>query len=501
MLKCKDNNKKSPVFRREKCYEKLGTVILFTAIFLFVLFGLMQRGSMIDASGDAAELWKSITTFYSGDLYPSYVLYKGFAAVFPYVWFYHFAVWLNVNEFFFVMCYHALLFSYIAVIGIPIFVEALTEYKAKLWQKILLGVVLYWYWGRYYVISQLMVDLPSCAYFLMAIHCAVLIGSSKKLRRVVWIIVTGLLCGLIANISGQYSISAICIMLFAGVKVWEGSSCVLHKESKIKKALPTFFVLLLAMFSVRFLKMWFNITILEPFAEKGVYIASGQAWMERALFYMLDIGRKFYGPDLYDARGNAIVMSIYGEEGKQLLEQAAAGAYGWTISQYFETFFKYPIDFIMLYLNRFVVMISDDMGTASLRSLLPSYTMVYLAVLTCVKRIKKVKDIFRAKGWLVLGALASVIPALVMTVELRVTISLQVLFFGVALAGPILPQIWKTISVGVAQCWREKSLRSVMEKGFPWGLFGWFIFCVVCLAYFGLLCAGSGMGTSMLYKW
>ena len=169
---------------------------------------------MAYARGDAADIWKSITTFHTGDLYPSYVLYKGFASVYPYVWFYQLAKLLNINEFFFVMCYHSLLFSYIVVIGVPVLVETLTEYKPKLWQKVLLFIVLHWFWGRYYVLTQLMVDLPSCAFFLMDIHCAVLIGQTVKWKRNVMIVLSGILCGLIANISGQYSISSICILIF-----------------------------------------------------------------------------------------------------------------------------------------------------------------------------------------------------------------------------------------------------------------------------------------------
>lgn len=496
-MKCKIIQQlKTAEFRR-----KIGTVLLFIISFLFVLYQLVQRGTMIDISGDASEAWKAITTFGTEAPYPSYVLYKGFAAIYPYVWLYKLALILNVNQFFFVMCYHALLFSYIVFIGIPVLVETLTEYKSKLWQKMLLFVVLYWFWGRYYVLSQLMVDLPSCAYFFMAIHCAVLIEKYVKWKRNAIIILTGLFCGLIANISGQYSISAICIIIFSSVHIWKNTSYSFYKASKIKKCFPMLVGLLIAMFSVGLLKVWFNIKVLEPFAAQGIVIKSGEAWMERALFYMLDIGRKFYGPDLVDPRGNAIVMSIYGDKGQELLEQAAAGQYGWTIAQYFKAFVQYPLDFIMLYLNRFIIMISDDSGWCSLRSLLPSYSMIYLAILTCVKRIKKVRDVFKAKTWLVLACLASIIPTLVMCVEIRVTISFQALFFGVALVGPILPATWNTVCDGVKQCWREKSLCSIMEKGFPWGLFGWLVFCLVCLAYFGAICAGSEMGTHMLYKW
>ena len=74
---------KKAEFRR-----RIGTVLLFVISFWFVLYQLVQRGTMIDISGDAADIWKSIKTFGTDDLYPSYVLYKGFDSVFPYVSFY-----------------------------------------------------------------------------------------------------------------------------------------------------------------------------------------------------------------------------------------------------------------------------------------------------------------------------------------------------------------------------------------------------------------------------
>ena len=38
--------------------------------------------------GDVTDIWETITSFYSGNIYPSYVLYKGILSVYPYVWFY-----------------------------------------------------------------------------------------------------------------------------------------------------------------------------------------------------------------------------------------------------------------------------------------------------------------------------------------------------------------------------------------------------------------------------
>ena len=477
--------------------QKIEMLIVFLLGFALVVMEIAQEGSMINHSGDAADIWKTIKSFRSEEIYPSYVMYKGFFSVFPYIWLYELSTLLGLNEFFFIMCYHGVLFGYIVAIGIPVMTHKLTGYKVKLWQRTALAIVLYFIWRRYYVLSQIMVDLPSCAFFIMSIHCAVKIGETYNWTKCVFTALTGMLCGICANISGQYSISAICIALFAGVTIW--------KSFKREAKLLIFFhyaVLLFAMVIPKFLNIWFDFNVLTPIRESGAYIASGQAWMERALFYMLDIGRKFYGPDLIDPRGNAIVMDIYGEEeGTRLLELAAMGGYGWSIPQYFAAFFRYPLDFIMLYINRFVILISDDSRRFSISSLLASYTMIYLSIVTCITRLKKINDIFSVKFWVVVGALASIIPSLVMCVEIRVTISVQALFYGIALAGPIIPHICQTSFTTLRNCIQEKNIRCLANYKFPWGIVGWFVFCLICLAYFGSICAGSGLGEEMLFKW
>lgn len=482
--------------------EKLGSFLLFVITFLFVLIKLMQRGTMIDWSSDAADIWWTIREWGTEGGHASYVMYKGFSSIYPYLWFYRLASLLKLNEFFFVMCYHAVLFSYIAVIGVPVLIEALTEYKTKLWQKIVLVVVLYWFWSRYFVIQNLMVDLPSCAFFLMSVHCAVLIAKHTGWKRYAFIIITGLLAGLIANISGQYSISAICVFAFAMVKLWKSQPADAGKIQHNIKCLLALVLMIVFMLVPRWINAWFQGAVIASFLENGAWIPSADFWMERALVYMLGVSRKFYGADLTDPRGVAIIMGIYGkEEGMRLLEEAVAGNFGWSITEWFQAFFKHPADFIVTMLNRLMILMSDDMRTCSLRSLLPGYTMIYMAVMTVAKRMKKLRDLFQAKVWLALAALASIIPSLVMCVEPRVSISFQCLFFGVALAGPIIPLSCATVVSAVKQCWQDRSLRSLMDRSFPWAFIGWVIFCLVCLAYYGSLCAASGLGTDMLFRW
>lgn len=475
--------------------DQAGTIVLFLLSFAFILVKLMNRGTMVDISGDAADIWQTITTFDAEYPYMSYVLYKGMASVYPYVWLYQLAKLFGTNDFFFIMCYHAVLFSYVAVIGIPVLIQKLTGHKPKLWQKAALVVVLYWCWNRYFVLTQLMVDLPSCAFFFLAMHCAIRMGECADWRKWILCVLAGLLCGICINISGQYSIAAYCVLVYAAWMFWKNA-----KQEKMRWKIAESAVCIAVLAATVYTIGWLN-QCFRVYTLNGEYQDKATWWMERALIFMIDKPRMFYGAQLYDLRGREIVAQIYGAENAvQLIEDAGNCVFSWTIPVYFQAFFWYPVDFIMLYLNRVMVAISDDSGTGAITTLLPCYTLVYLAVVTACKNIKKLKDIFCANFWLVLGVLASMIPVLVMTVEMRFTISLQGMLFGLALAGPLLPQMAASAYAFVHQCWQEKSLQRLRDCNFPWMLLGWIVFCLVCMAYFGAISAGSNTGINMIYS-
>ena len=47
--------------------------ILFAVAAISLLGYLLYHGEMISSSGDATDIWNTITSFYSTDHYPSYV--------------------------------------------------------------------------------------------------------------------------------------------------------------------------------------------------------------------------------------------------------------------------------------------------------------------------------------------------------------------------------------------------------------------------------------------
>ena len=474
------------------------STLLFLIVFGYILFRMVRTGSMILISGDAADIWKTIKTYYTDDVYGSYVLYKGLLSIYPYVWLYKLAQLLHTNEFFFCMCYHSLLFAYVSVIAIPSFVKVLTGHTAKCWQRLLLVVALIWSWDRYCVLSELMVDLPSCALFFAAIQCITKVSVVEGWKKYPSIVVAGLLIGSCASISGQYSLSAVCLTIYFILILWK--TVRLMRPDMMSRFIR--FVAILCMFSIAvavpyLLNVAFTRSFVDRLREEGAWIPSGSTWMERALVYMLNKSRSLYGYTLEDDRGLAILMDYYGPEAKEEIWEAAAnGIFGWTIPEYFNVFFRYPVDFIMLYINRFMVILSDDGGRFSLGILLISYTVEYLALLTMCKYMKTYRNLFCANTMLVLAVLASLIPCLVMSIEMRNGISFYGLVYGVALAGPILPDSILSVQESI------KGIgKSVSDKGKPvsWPIIGWVFFCLFGLAYFGLLGAASELQTGILY--
>lgn len=473
--------------------------ILFCAVTGMLFLWMLSRKDMISTSGDATDIWQTITTYYSKDRYYSYVLYKGFAAVYPYVWLYRLAVLFGLNDFFFIMLYYAILFSYLAVYGIPALVKALVKQDPALWQRILLIAVLFFLWRSTKALDSLMVDLPSCAYFVLATNGAMRLRTQIGWKKILGSLYTGLMCGLGGNISGQYSVAAFCIIIYASLQFLP-HRC---KETLKKKWAPAMAVVLILVgsFVAKGANMIFDATVIQPYCAQGNYMATGNDWMQRGLIFMIDKNRIFSGNVLEDPRGMAVLEDYYGAEtAHEKMQLAAQGGYAWTIKDYLKVVLQYPQEFLPRYVDRFFICLSTDLVRNSLTGLCMGYSMLYLALFTAVKGIKKVKDFFVGELWIILGFIASVIPSLVLTVEMRYALSLQALVFGVALLGPALPRFAKMIAVGFAECLKGKSLRPLSEKQFPWGFLLWGVFVVCCLAHIGTIYAQSSLGTNMLFK-
>ena len=492
---------------KQKCTEVLTflkkhklTVILFLVTFIAFLIWLASRGSMVDSSGDAQDIWKTITSYYSGDIYPSYVLYKGFVSVYPYVWLYQLAVLFGTNEFFFVMVYHALLFTYITVVGLPNFIKYLFDYEPKWWQRILIIPLLYLIWVKTGALSQLMVDLPSCAIFMLAINSAIKIENKTGIKRVLSSLYLGFIACLGASVSGQYSVAMGCVIIFVLVKLIPLK--VLKDKTKRGSALLCVLLLIVGAAIVKLLGYWFDSTVIKSFEEQGVTFLSGQFWLNRGLLYMMDKSRLFYGPTIVSQRGFEIVAKHYGgvEQAKAAIETAGMGGSTWSVFEYLKMVLHYPFDYICLYVDKFFACISIDFQRNSIAGLTLSYTAIYLALYSAMRYTKKAKNFFNARFWLVIGCLLTVLPNLALCVEMRCEISLHCLLFGTAILGPALPDIFGEFAAGIKLWHKEKTIKCLGEKKFPWGLVFYVIFVLICIAHYGAMLAQSGLGENTLFN-
>lgn len=479
----------------EKLY-RLVKPFLFVAMFTIFLIWILPQKTMVDASGDAADIWKTITSFYSGDIYPSYVLYKGFLSVFPYVWLYRLATFFGVGDFSFIMVYHALLFSYVAAIGIPNIIENLFNYKPKIWQRIALIAFLFLTWIPTGALDQMMVDLPSCAFFVLAMNASFRVAKAENWRRYLWCGVAGLIAGLCSNISGQYSLAALCLLVYIAVKLFK--QCSWKQKKLVLSVCGALAIFVAAMILPKFANMIFNRVIVAPMVADGYYLIPADMWMQRGLIFMQDKGRYFTGA-VNTPRGYAILEDYYGKElAAELFQKACEGGFVWSIPTYFSVMIHYPFETIAQYFDRGFLTLTTDQGSNSLPFMILGYSLLYMAMYTAVKRIKGVKDFFCAELWIILAACASIIPLAVLTVEMRCCIFFQGFVMGIGLAGPAIPEAFGGARDTFMKL-RSKEL-TVSKLNFPWAFVIWLVFLAVCLTHISTLYSTGG-SASMLFNY
>lgn len=468
---------------RIRLSKNISYFIFFVMTFIFFVW-LYSIGSMTSISGDANDIWKTISTWYEQDTYVSYVLYKGFAAVYPYVWFYKLAMFLGINEFTFVMLYHAMLFSYIVVFGIPKIIKELTSWEPKWWQVMLMSFFFFWAWKGSNALQEIMVDLPSCATFVLSINCALNIRKAKN--KWIWGILAGILTAISTELSGQYLLAGLCVFVLAIFYnfLYDGSR---------KQKIFGLFALVVSFMLIKIVGYIFdNIIIMN--ITNGIGISSGTAWMERGLIYMINIPRM---NDLHSTRGDALLWSIYGKEtGNELWELSQAGGYAWTIKEYLQIVLRYPLDFILQYVDRFFLCLSIDTGVNAFHSLFIGYALVYMSVLTIVKQNSSCKMLFRLNNLIIFSALLSVVPVLVLSVEPRYALGLQSVFFGIAICGPCVPRF---ISRVITNLREHKKLQ---EYKFPWHFLLGLLFCLLCIAFYNSFFCQSDLDVNkILMNW
>lgn len=474
---------------------------LFLIAFALMAVYLKMSGPMNNWSGDAASIWTTIKSYHSDNVVSSYVLYKGFASVYPYVWFYDLSLWLGVGEFFFVKLYHCFLFAYIATIGFPYLMSKLLKIQPKTWRKCILLVILFVLWQPNQAFTQIMVDLPSLAYFLLAINSALKISDSKGKKRFGRYLYTGLLIGLNTCISGQYSVASLCVILFILIKTVPLH--VLKEKAKRIGALACIIVMFFSMGAVRLCNTQFEKNVVDPLRAQGEWIPTGDTWLKIGFTRLLGVQRSGLGTQLPDNRGLAIVSDVYGEENyEQIHQDMVDGKVPLTMGEYFKLAAKYPMDFVTRYANRVFLALSPDGGALHFIPLFIAYSALFLAFLSIMKRCKSVKQFFSPNLLIILSFVFAIAALVVLNIEIRCLMQLQGLVLAAAILDDTLWDGLKGFGAQVRECWRKKSLRILGDKKFPYAFFIYCIFMVFCFMHIASIYEITGIDPSIvLFSW
>ena len=194
-------------------------LIPFFLAFALVAQFILPLPDLLSGGGDATSIWQTIITFRNEKITSSYVLYKGFLSVYPYIWFYELSIFWGLDPFFFIKIYHSLLFSFVAAIGIPYLVSKILNIKINIYKSVIFVVVLFSLTKFTHIYSMLMVDLPSAAFFVGAMCAVYLSYGFNSIWRIVALLLSGLMVGLTLSSSGQYSLAGYLLAIYVVVSI------------------------------------------------------------------------------------------------------------------------------------------------------------------------------------------------------------------------------------------------------------------------------------------
>lgn len=455
----------------------------FIFIFIFVFIFLLNRGTMCDVSGDAADMWETIKTYGMKDMYASYVLYKGFQAVYPYVWLYKMAVFFGVNEWLLVMMFYSLAFSYITTIGFPHLVELFCQIRPVHYRKLILAIVCFYLWVGTGALSQFMIDLPSLMYFLLLTNSALrLYRYGVQWKYLLW---CAIWLGMNLGGSGQYTASAFCIIIFLGI-VLRKDYCE-KKDKKIAGLLENIGLLVFPAGLIKIYNDYFLNVIVGGLRQIGAWIPSNDVWLKIGLSRFMDKYRGGIGASIPSNLNQAIFQAYLGNEiFEQNQSTILAGGYGMSVIEYMGLVLKYPINFALCYLEKLFLILSPDGGAFRFLPLFIFYTLMFIAFKIGISKNKSIKSVFNAKLWIVFAFLWSIVPALVMVLESRYAMQLQGFILAIALCKD---ELWKKLFNVLYEVrnWKLENVKKIGEGEIPYTLIFYCCFIIACFLHMSSL--------------
>lgn len=446
------------------------------AFFLMCVY-LFSKDSMANISGDAAEIWKTIKTYDTERVYGTYVLYKGFNAVYPYVWFYRLAMLFGLNEWFFVKVFYCAVFAYVSAAGLPNMIEILIGKETKHYRRAVLVILCFYFWRYTMALSQFMVDLPCLMYFVLLVNAALHIYKRKvSIWNYVW---AGFWAGINLCASGQYTVSAICICIFIVIVTVRKYKSAISKD--IGKTVVHFGALAALSVLVKMYNEYYIATFVEGLKAKGAWIPSGSVWLQIGFSRFMETYRIGAGVAIPSHRNAAIFQSELGAETfAQMHDVIIGGGFSMTILEYLKLLLKYPGDFILCYLEKFFLALSPDHGGFHFIPLFIFYTLLFVALYIGFVNCRYIKNIINVKFWIGFAFLWAIVPGLVMVIEPRYCMQIQGLVLALAICSDF---IWIKCRNGfdkVKAVLKGEIKFTIKEKKISYPILIYFVFIVFC---------------------
>ena len=423
-------------------------------------------------------------------MYPSYVLYKGFLAVYPFVWLYKLAIFLGVNEWLFIKLFYAVAFAYITAVGLPNLIELLTKVTVVHYRKLILAILCFYLWKDTYALSEFMVDIPALMYFLLLVNSALRIY--RYGIKIQWMLLTGVWLGLNLGGSGQYTSPALCVCIFLVIVIFKQYYKEEHKHWA--SILMNIGVLVIPMTAIKKYNDYFLNVIVGGLREAGAWLPTNSDWLEMGFSRLMNIYRTGGGVIIPSNLNQAIFQAELGSDVyAEMRDYILAGGYRLTVTEYLKLVLKHPVDFALCYLEKFFLVLSPDGGAFRFLPLFIFYTLLFITLYLLVTRCKKFEQIFNVRFWIVFAFLWAIVPALVMVTELRFAMQIQGLVMAVAICDDFIWKKAKELCCNIKHIdWKFKN------KKIPYIFLLYCVFIVVCFLHMSSLYEGVGVDANSI---
>ncbi len=437
--------------------NNMGLIISFLSIFVAMIVYIC-RGSMLDMSGDAADIWHTITTIGTPDVYGSYVLYKGFNAVYPYLWLYRLALIVGVNQELFIKIFYAFAFSYVTILGLPGIIEKIANRNVNGIKRICIAILCFYFWNSTGALTEMMVDLPCLMYFLLMVNSFLVIKNKEV--GLPYYLVTGIFVGLCLTASGQYSLPAY-LALFIYI-----ADIVRSKRNDLKRELPLILVLILPAIAIKGYNIYYLETFVEELRQKGAWIPTANDWLTIGFprfSNILSTDSHIYTNRIYD-----IFKNYYGVDEISM----TSGAYSMTPSEYIRLVLHHIPSFAVSYVNSLFIILSPDGGNFNIIRVSIFYILLFFCIFYLSHLFESDKKLFSEMIKIFSIFLLAIVPLLVMCIEYRTCMQLQGLVITIGTIGLF---DYKNLNNKLTA---ESMIRLIVLVG---------LFVVLCLVHLGTL--------------